>query len=107
MFYLVSVKFNPLSFLGSEPARPTQKKDERGRLVKGLITPHSFRKRDVILTGDTPSSWYFRLVFSLEPFSVTLVDSRKLEQFSRDLWLCVVSSVYEIARTMISDRNVV
>ena len=79
MFYLVNVQFNPLPFWTA--SRGCSKKGERGRFVKGLITPHAFRKRDVILTGDTPLSWYFRLVSSLERFTVTLVDSRKLEQF--------------------------
>ena len=63
MFYLVSVQFNPLPFRQrAGPAR--QKKGVRVRFVKGLITPHSFRLRDVILAGDTPSSWDFRLVSS-------------------------------------------
>ena len=80
MLYLVSVQFNPLPFRRrAGPAR--LKKGVRGGLVKGLITPHSFRQRDVILAGGTPSSWFFRLVSSLEPSSVTLVDSRNLVQF--------------------------
>ena len=76
MFYLVSVLFNPLPFSDSGPARQAQKKGERGKLVKGLIAPHSLEKR-CNLSRRCTVQLVFQTFSSLEPFSVTLVDSQK------------------------------
>ena len=75
-FYLVSVQFNPLPFSDSGPARQALKKGERGKIVKGLIAPH-FLEKGCNFSRRCTAQLVFLTFSSLEPFSVTLVDSRK------------------------------
>ena len=75
-FYLVSVQFNPLPFSDSGPARQALKKGERGKLVKGLTAPH-FLEKGCNFSRRCTTQLVFQTFSSLEPFSVTLVDSRK------------------------------
>ena len=75
-FYLVSVQFNPLPFSDSGPARQALKKGERGKFVKGLTAPH-FLEKGCNFSRRCTAQLVFQTFSSLEPFSVTLVDSRK------------------------------